>query len=81
MLDEATSALDSESEQLVQEALVRCVKGRTTLCIAHRLATVQDADCVAFIEAGTVTAQGTHSELMQSSDRYQSLVQKQLLRH
>jgi len=80
LLDEATSALDSESEHLVQEALTRSMKNRTVLVIAHRLATVQDADCVVLIEAGQVVAQGTHAELHSVSKTYKNLVEKQILR-
>jgi subfamily B ATP-binding cassette protein MsbA len=64
ILDEATSALDSESERLVQEALERLMKGRTSLVIAHRLSTIKAADRVLVLEAGTVVEQGTHAELL-----------------
>jgi len=79
LLDEATSALDSENEALVQEALNRCMKGRTSLVIAHRLSTVKDANVVYVIDSGRVSAKGTHTELMQTSDLYKNLVNKQLL--
>jgi ATP-binding cassette subfamily B protein AbcA/BmrA len=77
MLDEATSNLDSTSEQVVQEALHNLMKGRTTLVIAHRLATVVDADQIIVIEQGKVTGQGTHEELLQSHALYQQLVRHQ----
>lgn len=64
ILDEATSALDSESERLVQEALDRLMKGRTTLVIAHRLSTIKAADRVLVLDAGQVVEQGTHAELL-----------------
>jgi subfamily B ATP-binding cassette protein MsbA len=64
ILDEATSALDSESERLVQEALDRLMKGRTSLVIAHRLSTIKAADRVLELEGGRVVEQGTHAELL-----------------
>jgi ATP-binding cassette subfamily B protein len=73
LLDEATSALDAESERLVQEALETLKAGRTTLVIAHRLATVVNADCIAVIEHGRIVATGTHKELLKSSPLYSHL--------
>ncbi len=70
ILDEATSALDSESEALVQEALERLMQGRTVFVIAHRLATVRQADRILVIEKGNVIESGTHQELLQKGDRY-----------
>lgn len=64
ILDEATSALDTASEALVQEALDRLMKGRTTFVIAHRLSTVQRADRIIVLEDGRITEDGTHDELM-----------------
>eukprot|EP01133_Synstelium_polycarpum_P003651 gene3651-4194_t len=78
ILDEATSALDSESEGLVQEALQNLMKGRTTLVIAHRLSTVQNADAIAVISGGKVSEFGSHSELMARRGMYFHLVQRQM---
>ena len=68
ILDEATSSLDTESEMLVQEALERLMKDRTTLVIAHRLSTVQRADRIVVLDGGRIVQQGTHEELMQQAD-------------
>jgi len=64
ILDEATSSLDSESEQLVQKALDRLMKGRTSIVIAHRLSTIRNADKIVVLEKGCVKESGTHEELM-----------------
>jgi subfamily B ATP-binding cassette protein MsbA len=77
LMDEPTSALDSESEQKVQQALTQLMKGRTTLIIAHRLATVRDADVIYLLEAGQITAQGSHGQLLQHSTLYQDLCRMQ----
>lgn len=73
LLDEATSALDAQSEYWVQQALQRLMRNRTTLVIAHRLATVQSADRIAVLDCGRLDALGTHAELLQSSRLYASL--------
>nr|WP_314482977.1 ABC transporter transmembrane domain-containing protein [uncultured Pseudomonas sp.] len=73
LLDEATSALDAQSEHLIQQALPRLMAGRTTIVIAHRLATVQHADRIAVVERGRVVAIGTHRELIDTSPLYARL--------
>ncbi|MFN0218861.1 MAG: ABC transporter ATP-binding protein [Hyphomicrobium sp.] len=73
LLDEATSALDTESEKLVQEALARFTKNRTTLVIAHRLSTVQSADFICVMDAGGIVEIGTHGELLARNGAYSRL--------
>jgi ATP-binding cassette subfamily B protein len=73
LLDEATSALDAQSEYLIQEALPSLMQGRTTLVIAHRLATVQNADRIAVIDQGRLVAIGTHQQLIASNPLYARL--------
>lgn len=81
LLDEATSALDAESEQLVQHALERLMKNRTTIVIAHRLATVLKADRILVIDGGRLVASGTHQELMQRDGLYARLADLQFGSH
>jgi subfamily B ATP-binding cassette protein MsbA len=73
ILDEATSALDSESERLVQQALDRLMKGRTSLVIAHRLSTIERADRIVVIDAGRVVESGSHAELLAAGGLYARL--------
>jgi ATP-binding cassette subfamily B protein len=77
LLDEATSALDAESEQLVQQALEVLMKDRTTLVIAHRLATVRAADRIIVLEDGEVVEQGTHAQLSAAGGLYARLASLQ----
>ncbi|MGS0728824.1 ABC transporter permease, partial [Shewanella sp. 0m-11] len=79
LLDEATSALDAVSEQKVKLALDSLMVGKTTLIIAHRLATVINADRILVLDKGVVVASGTHQQLMQSSDLYSEFASLQLL--
>lgn len=77
ILDEATSALDTESERLVQEALERLMKGRTTIVIAHRLSTITNADRICVLRDGEIAEYGTHDELLSKGGLYHRLVEMQ----
>ena len=77
LLDEATSALDSRSEKVIQKALQKLLKDRTSIAIAHRLSTILNADKIVVMERGRVSAIGSHSELLDSSDTYQRLYHMQ----
>jgi ATP-binding cassette subfamily B protein len=79
LLDEATSSLDAESELVVQRALEALEAGRTTLAIAHRLATVQHAHRIIVMERGTIVAEGSHAELMRQDGLYARLASLQFL--
>lgn len=77
LLDEATSALDAESEYQIQRALETLMQGRTTIIIAHRLATVLHADSIAVMDGGQLVAQGDHKTLLTTSPLYARLAQLQ----
>jgi ATP-binding cassette subfamily B protein len=77
LLDEATSALDAESERLVQDALDRLIKTRTTLVIAHRLATIRAADRIVVMDGGRIVEQGTHAALTSADGLYARLARLQ----
>ena len=79
ILDEATSALDTESERLVQDALERLMKTRTTVAIAHRLSTIKNADEICVLHEGRIVERGTHDELLAIDGHYKKLTDMQAL--
>jgi ABC-type multidrug transport system fused ATPase/permease subunit len=77
LLDEATSSLDSESEKIVQEALEKLMKGRTTIVIAHRLSTIRNANKIIVFQGGNIIEQGNHQQLMEKDGQYARLINLQ----
>lgn len=77
ILDEATSALDTESERLVQDALTKLMKNRTSIVIAHRLSTIQHADMIVVLRSGEIVERGTHAELIAQGGLYSHLCDMQ----
>ncbi len=77
IFDEATSNLDTESEQLIQQALQKLVRGRTTFIIAHRLSTIAHADVIVVIEDGRIVESGSHPELVARNGAYAEMVRRQ----
>lgn len=81
ILDEATSALDSESEFFIKKAIENIAHNKTIIAIAHRISTIQNADCILVFNHGKLIAQGKHSDLLQSNDLYKQLVEKQMVKN
>jgi ATP-binding cassette subfamily B protein len=79
ILDEATSSVDTRTEVLIQRAMARLMKGRTTFVIAHRLSTIRDADAILVMEHGSIVEQGTHDELLARGGAYAALYQSQFV--
>ena len=77
LLDEATSAVEPESERVIQDAIERLMRGRTTILAAHRLSTVRNADIIFVFASGELVEQGTHFELMRQNGRYARMVHQQ----
>jgi ABC-type multidrug transport system fused ATPase/permease subunit len=80
LLDEPTSALDSQSEAMIQTALNRLSKGRTTIVVAHRISTIMNADNILVLKSGQVVEQGRHQDLLKNKSYYLELVNSQLFR-
>lgn len=79
ILDEATSALDTESERLVQDAIEKMMKNKTSIVIAHRLSTIQNADLIVVLQKGKIVEQGKNEELLKKKGVYYNLVKMQSL--
>ena len=78
LLDEATSSLDSDSEEMVQNAIINLTKNKTTLVIAHRLSTIHNANCIFVMNEGKIINSGNHEFLINNCNEYKSLYEKQL---
>ncbi|MDE7043765.1 MAG: ATP-binding cassette domain-containing protein, partial [Acetatifactor sp.] len=78
VMDEATANIDTETELLIQEALQKLMKGRTTIMVAHRLSTIQHADCIMVMHKGKIREQGTHQELLAQNGIYKKLYELQI---
>ena len=78
VMDEATANIDTETEILIQEALEKLMKGRTTIMVAHRLSTIQHADCIMVMHKGKIREQGTHQELLAQNGIYKKLYELQI---
>ena len=77
VLDEATSSIDTHTEQLIQNATLRLLEGRTSFLIAHRLSTIRQADLILVVKDGRIVEQGTHEELLRKGGYYHDLYSKQ----
>ena len=77
VLDEATSSIDTESEQLIQQAIVKLIQGRTSIIIAHRLSTIQHADKIMVLDKGEVKEIGSHPQLLELNGFYKNLYELQ----
>jgi ATP-binding cassette subfamily B protein len=77
VLDEATASIDTETEQLIQNALEKLMEGRTSIVIAHRLATIQKADKIVVLEKGSILEMGSHQQLLESDGHYRTLFELQ----
>ena len=78
VMDEATANIDTETELLIQEALEKLMQGRTTIMVAHRLSTIQHADCIMVMHKGKIREQGTHQELLAQDGIYKKLYELQI---
>jgi len=76
-MDEATANIDTETEQLIQQALETLMRGRTTIMVAHRLSTIQHADCIYVLHKGRIRESGTHQELLAKDGIYKKLYELQ----
>jgi ATP-binding cassette subfamily B protein len=77
ILDEATSSIDTRTELKIQQAFSRMMQGRTSFIVAHRLSTIQEADCILVMKDGSIIEQGTHSELLEKGGFYSQLYNSQ----